>query len=391
MPASPIRAVWSRVEGYAIASGFVALALGVAWLFGDIMPFTFFLAAIMLTAWYSGAPAGFFGLVLSLATLNALLGRPPYMLGVSVEYLPRLATFSVTGLLLIWMSAARRRAERALRAARDELDERVQARTASLEQAYHRLQTEIEERKRGEQRLALAKRRARERVLEARFTAQLEERTRLAREIHDTLLQGFTGVSLQLLAAMGRRNNPAEYEAALGEVLTLAQKTLADARQAVWDMRPPALEEGDFAPTLGAVLERTLSDHSLVFDYVVRGLPRLLSKQAETVVFRVAQEAVANVVKHASAHAVRVTLAYENSSVRLTVADDGCGFTVDADFRTYAGHWGLLGMRERASQLRGKFVVRSAPGQGTRIVLQVPSGGVAAGAREMSAHPSLTT
>jgi signal transduction histidine kinase len=267
----------------------------------------------------------------------------------------------------------------------------VRERTASLEQAYQRLQDEIGERKRGEHRLTIAKRRAHERVLEARFAAQLEERTRLAREIHDTLLQGFTGVSLQLLAAMGRRSEPAEYEAALGQVLSLAQKTLADARQAVWDMRPPALEAGDFTPTLRAVLERTLSDHSLGLDYVVRGVPRALPGEVETVVFRVAQEAIANVLKHASAHTVRVTLAYEDHSVRLIVADDGCGFNVDADLRTYAGHWGLLGMRERASQLRGKFRVRSAPGEGTKIVLQVPNRPVEVGTHETAAHPSFTS
>lgn len=380
---------WSRIEGYATAVAFVAAAFVVAWMLGDIMPFTFFLAAIMLTAWYCGAPPGVFALVLSLATINALRGHPPYAFGVSIEYIPRFITFIGSGVLLIWMSAARRRAERALRAARDELDQRVRERTESLEQAYQRLQAEIGERKRGEQRLAIAKRRARERVLEARFTAQLEERTRLAREIHDTLLQGFTGVSLQLLAAMGRRDDPVEYEASLDRVVTLAQKTLADARQAVWDMRPPALEGSDFAAALRSALERTVVNHGLGFDYSVRGLPHALDPHVETVLFRVAQEAITNVVKHAGAHTVRVALSYDPRSVRLVVVDDGSGFDVDPDLRTYAGHWGLLGMRERASQLRGKLAVRSAPGEGTKIVLRVPDRGAELGEREAVAHPSL--
>jgi signal transduction histidine kinase len=285
----------------------------------------------------------------------------------------RFATFTLSAMLVVWMSAARRDAERALRAARDELDERVRERTASLEQAYLRLQAETEERKRGVQRLATTKRRARERVLQARFDAQLEERTRLAREIHDTLLQGFTGVSLQLLAAMSRPAGSAEYDASLGGVLSLAQKTLHDARQAVWDMRPPALERGEFTSTLRAELERTLTENSLALDYVVRGVPHVLSPPVETVVFRVAQEAVSNVVKHAAAHTVRVALVFGRRSVRLAVVDDGAGFFVDRDLRTYAGHWGLLGMRERASQLRGRLAVLSAPGEGTKVVLHVPS------------------
>jgi signal transduction histidine kinase len=93
------------------------------------------------------------------------------------------------------------------------------------------------------------------------------------------------------------------------------------------------------------------------------------------VLYRVAQEAITNVVKHSAAHTARVTLSYEDRSVRLIVADDGSGFSVDPDRRTYAGHWGLLGMRERASQLRGRLVVRSAPGAGTKVVLRVPSRG----------------
>jgi signal transduction histidine kinase len=379
---SRVRTVWSRVDRYTLAVVFVVGALGIVMLLGRILPFTFFLSAVMLAAWFRGAAVGIFALVLSLVALSFLLGSPPYVLGFSAEYLTRFVTFTFSAMLVVWMSAARRKAEVALRTARDELDERVRERTASLEQAYVRLQAEIEERKRGEQRLATEKRRAHERVLQARFAAQLEERTRLAREIHDTLLQGFTGVSLQLLAAMGRPHGSPEYESALRDVLSLAQKTLADARQAVWDMRPPALDDGDFTLTLRAILEQRLSEHALALDYIVRGMPHILPPDVETVVFRVAQEAIVNVVKHAAAQTVRVKLVYGHRSVRLTVADDGHGFHIDPDLRTYAGHWGLLGMRERASQLHGQLAVQSAPGRGTKVVLQVPSRNADGGMRE---------
>jgi signal transduction histidine kinase len=312
--------------------------------------------------------------------LDYFVELPAYDLAIGAAYVPRIAAFVLSALLLLFAVAARHRAEDALREARDELEDRVRERTATLARTNERLRAEIDERQRGDERLAAAvvrlaraKRRGRERVLQARFAAQLEERTRLAREIHDTLLQGFTGVSLQLLAAMGRRNDPAQFAKALSEVLALAQKTLADARQAVWDMRPPALEQSDFAEALESALARSVAGMPLKLDYRVRGVPRTLAPELETVVFRVAQEAVTNVVKHAAAHRARVTLSYEDRSVRLTVADDGTGFTVDPDRRTYAGHWGLLGMRERASQHRGKLMVRSAQGAGTTIMLRLPS------------------
>jgi signal transduction histidine kinase len=86
----------------------------------------------------------------------------------------------------------------------------------------------------------------------------------------------------------------------------------------------------------------------------------------------VAQEAITNVIKHAEARTVWVNLSFDARRIRLSVIDDGRGFAVASDFQTYGGHWGLLGMRERASQVRGKLSLQSSPGQGTKVVLLVP-------------------
>ena len=110
---------------------------------------------------------------------------------------------------------------------------------------------DITDRKRAERAL----RRARERTLEARFAAVLEERTRLARDIHDTLLQGFTGIALKLVAAINRVTGPAESVGALRDLVGLAQQTLTDARRAVWDLRSPALAAGDFPAALRTAAE----------------------------------------------------------------------------------------------------------------------------------------
>jgi signal transduction histidine kinase len=229
---------------------------------------------------------------------------------------------------------------------------------------------DVTDRKRAER----AVRRARDRLLHARFTAMLEERTRLAREIHDTLLQGFTGVALQLVAATSRVSGPPETVAALRDLIALAQRTLEEARQAVWDMRAPALAGGDFPATVRAAAEDGVRGTGLTLDCTVEGVPRPLDPKVEAVVFRVEQEAIANVVKHAAARTVRLGLSYGARAMQLSVNDDGRGFAVEPDFYAYGGHWGLLGMRERASQIRGKLSIRSAPGHGSEIVIRVPYG-----------------
>jgi PAS domain S-box-containing protein len=227
---------------------------------------------------------------------------------------------------------------------------------------------DITDRKRTERAL----RRARERALEARFAAVLEERTRLARDIHDTLLQGFTGIALKLVAAINRVTEPVESVVALRELVGLAQQTLMDARRAVWDLRSPTLAAGDFPAALRTAAEDCVRGATVELEYDVAGPPRPVDPEIEAVVVRVAQEAIANVVKHAAARTVRVRLSFEPRRVRLAVSDNGRGFAVASDFQAYGGHWGLLGMRERASQVQGKLTLRSAPGHGAQVVLLVP-------------------
>jgi len=216
-----------------------------------------------------------------------------------------------------------------------------------------------------------AVRRARERALTARFTAALEERTRLAREIHDTLLQGFTGVALQLTAMARRQTDPA-MGAALKEIVDVAQRTLDEARQAVWDLREPVSLPESFAASLRQLAERGIASTNLTLDFDVRGFERPLASPVQSVATRVLQECIANVVKHANARSIRVRVSYEADGLKLSVSDDGIGFQLDPTFRAHGAHWGLLGMKERASELRGALAVRSARGRGTTVVLRLP-------------------
>jgi PAS domain S-box-containing protein len=216
-----------------------------------------------------------------------------------------------------------------------------------------------------------AARRARERALTARFTAALEERTRLAREIHDTLLQGFTGVALQL-TAVARRVGDAPLATVLGDLVGMAQRTLDDARKAVWDLREPAVTSGAFATALRQIAESGTRGTGLSLQFDTHGVERALPDEVEAAIARVVQESIANTIKHAMARSLRVMLSYRKESVSVRVSDDGKGFEVDPAFRAYSGHWGLLGMKERASELYGKLTVLSAPGRGTTVLLQLP-------------------
>jgi PAS domain S-box-containing protein len=242
-------------------------------------------------------------------------------------------------------------------------------RTGAIDE-YIGVVMDVTKRKRTERAL----RRARERALQARFSAVLEERTRLARDIHDTLLQGFTGIALKLVAAINRVTEPPESVVALRDLVGLAQRTLTDARRAVWDLRSPTLAAGDFPAALRTAAEDCVRGSQLELEYDVGGAPRPVDPDVEAVLVRVTQEAITNVVKHADARMVRVRLGFEPRRVRLSVVDDGRGFAVASDFQVYGGHWGLLGMRERASQVHGKLSLRSTPGHGTELVLLAPYG-----------------
>jgi signal transduction histidine kinase len=217
--------------------------------------------------------------------------------------------------------------------------------------------------------LARAKRQARMRALRARF----EERTRLAREIHDTLLQGVTGIVLQLGVVLPQvRTSPDEATAMLERIIDLAIATSRDARQAVWDMRPTALDDDAFLRAVASTARRLAGDASIAVGLSVSGLVRSLPLKHQSVVLRVVQEAVINAVRHAQARSIRLQLAYGERRLRLAITDDGHGFTVEANLHSYHGHWGLLGMQERASELGGALALRSAPGFGTRVTLVLP-------------------
>jgi ligand-binding sensor domain-containing protein len=212
--------------------------------------------------------------------------------------------------------------------------------------------------------------RLRLRRLQHEFNAVLTERTRIAREVHDTLAQDFVGVSLQLelVAQMLARNDFSAARSQIDTTRKLVREGLDDARQSIWELR--AVSAKDSLPTrLGRVIQRA-GERGLKAECRVGGTYRALPQELEDEILRIAQEAVTNVVRHAGASTVSVDLRYSPESLLLRIADDGCGFDVSAA-SSNDGHFGVKGMRERAEKITGQLEVESLTGKGTRVTMNV--------------------
>lgn len=212
--------------------------------------------------------------------------------------------------------------------------------------------------------------RAGELAEEARRVATLEERTRLAREMHDTLAQGFTGVLMQLevadAAVAAHRVDRAR--TAIATAMEVARDSLGEARRAVRALRNPTLERRGLAEALAELCAQMRSSTFQAVELEVVGARRRLDAHAEEQVLRVAQEALVNAVRHARAHRARVLLRFAADALLLQVRDDGEG--IPEQGANPVG-FGLVGMRERALSIGATLEIESRPGQGTTVSLRI--------------------
>lgn len=215
-------------------------------------------------------------------------------------------------------------------------------------------------------------RRIREQETQRReFEAVLTERGRFAREIHDSLAQGLTSISLQLECARDRLNErPAEAAGHIENARTLVRDSLREARRTIWNLRPLALGEADLASSLQRYASNLNGDGRISFSQQIEGTPRPLPQDHESTLLRIGQEALTNAVRHSRATEIRQHLRYGNGWITLTVKDNGCGFDV-ADKAT--GGFGLTGMRERAAGLGGSLSIDSRAGHGTEVSATLPT------------------
>jgi ligand-binding sensor domain-containing protein/signal transduction histidine kinase len=215
--------------------------------------------------------------------------------------------------------------------------------------------------------------RLRLRGMQAQFSAVLAERTRIAREIHDNLAQEMTGLSVQLEVIA--RQMPLGADAAMSALDRARRQVrhgIAEARRYVWELRSPTLDNNDLPTALAETARRLTEDTSIHAQVEVNGTFRPLAQAVEVNLLRIGQEAINNAVKHARAQRVLINLVFDAKRVQLIVRDDGRGFNQQTVGNGRQGHFGLIGMHERAEQIGGTLSIQSTAESGTEVVADVP-------------------
>jgi len=201
-----------------------------------------------------------------------------------------------------------------------------------------------------------------------KFQAVMDERARLAREMHDTLIQGCTSVSALLEACSGTEDNDREQQLELIEYARIQLATSIDeARQAVWNLRRQ--ESGDFSDALRMLAETTGHDSGIAVECVVEGTPYPFRAQAMHEIMMVSREALYNALIHASPTQVTLRAVYGAETLTLVIHDDGCGFQAG---EVSKGHFGLIGIQERVRQLGGEVDIQSVSRKGTQVRVELP-------------------
>jgi signal transduction histidine kinase len=205
---------------------------------------------------------------------------------------------------------------------------------------------------------------------ESREAAVLAERNRMARDIHDTLAQGFTGVIVQLEAAGDAKSKGLEDEADehVSRAALLARESLNEARRSVRALRPQELEDKSLCEALETLIHKMTAGTTVRAELVVQGTAQDLPPNWEENLLRAGQELLTNVLRHAHARKFKAQIEFASDAVRLSLADDGVGFDPAARHDGF----GLLGVKERVKAMGGQFSIRSVSGEGTDIVITLP-------------------
>jgi ligand-binding sensor domain-containing protein len=214
--------------------------------------------------------------------------------------------------------------------------------------------------------------RMRVRNVELSFNAVLAERTRIAREIHDTLAQDIVGISVQLELVsrlLGSSVDAARTQ--LDTARSLVKSSLTEARSSIWNLRSATAGADDLPARINRAVTQAAANGPAKLRFQVRGTYRAAPAAVEDQLLRVSQEAVNNAVHHSGASMIDVTLGYDTQAVELSVDDDGRGFTYDPAGFVPGGHFGLQGMKERAAEIGGVLRINTQPAKGTRISLRV--------------------
>jgi signal transduction histidine kinase/ligand-binding sensor domain-containing protein len=209
--------------------------------------------------------------------------------------------------------------------------------------------------------------------VQKRLLAQMEERERIARELHDTLLQGFQGITLRVQGVAKNIPTQDPLRKMMDDVLDRADGVLREARQRVRNLRLRATDENDLADRLTKYGEELAKDHTAAFTLAIVGEPKGLESTLQDEAYRIVAEALTNAFRHASASRIETEVTYDSSALRIRVRDDGVGIDKAVLAGGQPGHWGVTGMRERARAIRAELNIWSRDAAGTEVELVIPA------------------
>jgi signal transduction histidine kinase len=226
-----------------------------------------------------------------------------------------------------------------------------------------------------------------ERERNLRLEERTRERARIARELHDTVLQGFLGASLVLHDAVQQMPEDTPTKAALNRALQLMRRVIDEGRVALQGLRSSRVEPSSLEQALSDVADEFAADHGARLQIFVMGKPKTLKDTIQEQIYLIAREALVNAMRHSKATNIEAEVEYLPGKVRVVVRDDGAGIDPEVLRWGRDSHWGLLGMRERARSVGARLRIWSRPGAGTEVEVSV-SGDIATDARPCSTKSS---
>ena len=208
--------------------------------------------------------------------------------------------------------------------------------------------------------------------VQERLEARLEERERIARDLHDTLLQGFQGLMLRFQAVMKTLPTNGRSQKMMESVMDRADEVLLEGRQSVRNLREDAISHGRLSEALASCGEELARDRGAIFRLSVSGTPQKLDPVIFNELYLMAREALFNAFRHSQATTIEVEVLYDTLRLALRIRDDGIGMSQQILTEGRKGHWGLLGMRERAQKIGGQMRIWSNNDAGTEVEVTVP-------------------
>jgi signal transduction histidine kinase len=205
-----------------------------------------------------------------------------------------------------------------------------------------------------------------------RFEERLDERTRIAQDLHDTLLQGLISASMQLHVVTDQMPADSAAKPKLSRLLELMRRVIEEGRNAVGGLRSPQRGLLDLGEAFSQVQKEFVGHDEAEFHVIVEGTPRPLHPFIRDEIYRIGREALTNAFRHSRAKTIEVELEYATDELRVLVRDSGIGFDPKVLQSGRDGHWGLFGMRERARRIDARLRVLTRPAAGTEVELTVP-------------------